>query len=310
MLETFYFNRQIEKIMKKQQFELNFDSRKNRFHSVLKKGDFSVFFEINTPAQDCNLSTVLSRLEACTLVLEETEEFHAGFAITDKRYYPDRYSILNFASELCSKGRDKHILFLSGRGIVQEEMNETINACSQLGFTNIVPVSGGTLLGENLHDIRKNCFTESVDALYHLQESTSNYDVFQGCVVNPFKYTASDLFSQYYKLIKKLNFGANFIITQAGWDLLKHQELRWLLEKREHYVPSLARILFLKPELTESIISGDYPGIHISPDFLSILRKESKFGYTQFMAAQWRRIQIYAAGASFSWVQRNCSCGN
>ena len=49
--------------------------------------------------------------------------------------------------------------------------------------------------------------------------------------------------------IKKLNFGANFIITQAGWDLLKHQELRWYLEKRGFYEPSLARILFLKPKL-------------------------------------------------------------
>jgi len=284
--------------MKKQQFELNFSRRNNRFQTVLKNGDFSIFFEINTPARDCDLSTVLSRLKACTLVLEKTKEFHAGFAIADKRHYPDRYNILNFASELCVKDRDKHILFLSGRGVAQEEMKETIDTCQHLGFTNIVPVSGGKLLGENAQDLRKICFTESVDTLSLLKEHKMG-NIFSGCVVNPFKYTPSDLFSQYYKLIKKINLGADFIITQTGWDLLKHQELRWLLERREHYIPSLARILFLKPELIESIISGDYPGIHISPDFLSILRRESKFGYTQFMAAQWRRIQLYAAGLHF-----------
>ena len=285
--------------MQKQQFELNFSGRNNRFHKELKKGNFSVFFEINTPARDCDLSTVLSRLEACTLLLENTEEFHAAFAITDKRYYPDRYNILDFASELCTKDRDKHILFLSGRGVDQKEMHETVEACNQLGFTNIVPVSGEGLLDENIRGISKVCFTESVDALYHLKEKYSTDDFFPGCVINPFKYTPSDLYSQYYKLIKKLNFGANFIVTQTGWDLLKHQELRWLLERREYYVPSLARILFLKPDLIEPIISGAYPGIHISPDFLSILRRESKFGYTQFMAAQWRRIQLNAAGLHF-----------
>ena len=285
--------------MQKQQFELNFNENKNRFHKALDNGEFSVFFEINTPARDCDLSTVLSRLKPCASVLEKTKEFHAGFAITDKRYYQDRYNILNFASELCIEDRDKHILFLSGKGIKQEEMKETINACHSLRFTNIVPISGGKLLDESPHNIRKVCFTESVDALCHLKKKYSIDDIFPGCIVNPFKYTPADLFAQYYKLIKKLNLGANFIVTQAGWDLLKYQEMRWFLERRERYVPSLARILFLKPELIESIISGHYSGIHISPDFLSILRKESKFGYTQFMAAQWRRVQLYVAGLHF-----------
>ena len=282
--------------MKKQLFELNFDDVKNRFQAGLKKGDFSLFFEINTPAKDCNLKTVLSRLKSCTEVLENNKEFLSGFAITDKRYVSDRYNIIDFASELCSKDRDKHILFLSGRGLGQNEMKESIDACHNLGFFNVVPVSGGELIGDNINDIRKVCFTESMDILSHLKKSYTNSPIFPGCVINPFKYTPADLFSQYHKLIKKLNMQAGFIIAQAGWDLLKHQELRWLLDRRERYIPSLARILYIKPDSIESIISKDYPGMHVSPDFLSILRRESKFGYTQFMAAQWRRIQLYAAG--------------
>ena len=284
--------------MKRQQFELNFNNEKNRFHSALKDGKFSIFFEINTPSRDCDLSTVLSRLGACSSALE-TDKFHSGFAITDKRYHNDRYNILDFASEFCPNDRDKHILFISGRNSEQDEIQETIEACRRLGFANIVPVSGGTLLGENARDIRKNRSTESIDILNDLQRNNNNQDFFPGCVVNPSKYTSSDMFSQYCKLMKKLNLGANFIISQAGWDLPKYQELRWFLEKREYYTPTLARILFLKPELTESIVSGAYPGLHISPDFLSILQKESKFGYTQFMSAQWRRIQFCAAGLHF-----------
>ncbi len=283
--------------MTSQQFELNFKNNENTFKSVLKRGHFSIFFEVQPPTQDCNLSTVLSRLEKCKEILQQENEFHQGFAITDKLYYRNRFNTLDFASELCTDHREKHLIFLSGKGVSSDNFEETVKAANQMGFLNIVPVSGGKLIDENIKDIRNTQFSESVDVLKFIENNKN--DLFSGCVVNPFKYTPSDLFSQYYKLIKKINFGANFIITQVGWDLLKHQELRWFLEKRECYIPSLARMLFLKPELIEQIVSGNYSGIHISPDFLNILRKESKFSYTQFMAAQWRRMQIYAAGLYF-----------
>ena len=283
--------------MNRQQFELNFKNNKNTFCSVLKKGHFSVFFEIQTPTRDCNLSTVLSRLDECKEILQAEKEFHLGFAITDKLYYRDRFNTLDFASELCGEEREKHLIFLSGKGANPGNLLETVEAAKQMGFLNIIPVSGGRLIDENIKDIRNTQFSESVDILKIINDNKG--DLFPGSVVNPFKYTPPDLFSQYYKLIKKINMGANFIITQIGWDLLKHQELRWFLESREYYTPSLARILFLKPKLIEQIVSGNYSGIHISPDFLNILRKESKFSYTQFMAAQWRRMQIYTAGLYF-----------
>jgi len=278
------------------QFELNFELKKNRFQKSLKKGSFSTFFEVNTPSINSNIKTVLSRMEEGRIILEEFNEFHAGFAISDKSTYSQSYNLVNFASELCKKDRDKHLLFLSGKGVDNKQMTETVNACINLGFNNIVPVSGETLPNETLNNIKNINFFDSVDSLNLINKLDSSKKLFPGCVVSPFKYTPIDFFPQYYKLVKKINMGANFIVAQAGWDLLKYQELRWYLEKREYYDPTLARIIFLTSEMIEPIIEGQYPGIHISPDFLNMLKKESKFGFSQFISAQWRKLQLQVAG--------------
>jgi methylenetetrahydrofolate reductase (NADPH) len=105
-----------------------------------------------------------------------------------------------------------------------------------------------------------------------------------------------DLLPQYFKMVNKINHGAGFIVTQAGWDMMKLQEVRWFLNIRDLHVPTIARLMLLTRDLVERILSGEFPGIHISRDFKLILEKEARYGYQQFAAAQWRRLQLQAAG--------------
>mgnify|MGYP000881357684 CR=1 FL=1 len=54
---------------------------------------------------------------------------------------------------------------------------------------------------------------------------------FAGAAVSPFKYTEPSQMQQYYKMEKKLACGAEFLITQVGWDWRKSLELfRYLQE--------------------------------------------------------------------------------
>lgn len=281
----------------KNQFTFNLDEKKNGFKKSLDSGDFVVLFEIDPPSSDCNISTVVSRYKPFIDAVNGIENFSSGIAITDGKTNGASFDVFDFASELLDGDRSRHVIFASGRGRTQKELIELIRSCVIGGFWNIVPVSGNIFKEDTEKNICKERFAESVSAINSFKK---NEDVDKllnlGGEVNPFKYSQISLHTQFFKLVKKLRAGANFIVVQAGWDILKQQELRWYLEGRGMFEPCLGRIILLKPEMIEQIITGSYHGIFMSPDFLSILKKESKFGLSQFWAAQWRRFELQVAG--------------
>jgi 5,10-methylenetetrahydrofolate reductase len=57
------------------------------------------------------------------------------------------------------------------------------------------------------------------------QEKEASKNFFTGCAVSPFKQTEAETFTQYFKLCKKVGAGAEFAITQVGYDARKFEEL-------------------------------------------------------------------------------------
>jgi methylenetetrahydrofolate reductase (NADPH) len=99
---------------------------------------------------------------------------------------------------------------------------------------------------------------------------------FPGAAVSPFKYTEGESFAQYAKLCKKAAAGAQFIITQLGYDLRKFIELqrvrRWLgLE-----LPVLASVYLLSPRAARAMNRGAVPGAFVSRELLDRVLEEWK----------------------------------
>lgn len=286
------------------QLEMKFDERDNRFKESLDMGTFYVLFEIDTPGKNEDFASAVYKASEMEYAVSEIKNLPTGLAISDKLLSPDSWNIASFASEVCKSAMDKHVLYISGKNTPLETMLETIKSCEVSGFRNIVPVTGDGIPGETIKQTRKRTFTESIHILNYISSNANHF--FPGCPVNPFKYTPNDLFTQYYKLIKKINLGADFLVTQIGWDMLKHQELRWYLTHRGHHIPSIARLQLLTPEKVEQIAAGQCPGIHISPDFQDLLSTENRYSCKQFEAAQWRRLQMQIVGCKllgYSGVQ-------
>ena len=110
------------------------------------------------------------------------------------------------------------------------------------------------------------------------------------------EYTPYTLLGSYYKMMKKFNCGANFLITQTGWDMLKLQSLAWYLTGRDMHYPKIARLTLLSPERLDTILNGGAPGIKISKDMKKLLDKELVYSKNQFEATQYRRLELQAAG--------------
>ena len=275
------------------QLEMNFNGNdRNIFKNNLDNGTFQILTELSLPKADTPPAEAAARYADLEYLIMGRKE-PAGIAFIDDA--PDAVDPVLFASTLCQMDRDRHVIYLSGRNRTVQQIYEMVRVATGEGFKNFCAVSGTPVAGETAAQTSKRKFAESVHQLELLNEEYQG-KLTVGCTVNPYKYTAPDLCLQYYKLVKKINTGASFAVSQYGWDMMKQQEMLWYMTQCSLHIPAIARVLFLTPEKAEDICAGKVPGVHISPDLEQVLKNEMQYSRMQFEAAQLRRIQIHTAG--------------
>jgi methylenetetrahydrofolate reductase (NADPH) len=94
--------------------------------------------------------------------------------------------------------------------------------------------------------------------------------------VSPFKYTEADCLYQYLKLEKKIAAGADYAITQVGFDARKFRELKRYLDERNMRLPILGSVYVLSAKLAERMSKGDPPGCWVSPELLVKIQQETQ----------------------------------
>lgn len=278
------------------QLEMNFDTPSgNRFRRCLANGVFNILFEVTAPGNELPDEEAAARLAVLEKTALNSKNIPCALAITD-RYWSDKHrSSLAYAALLPEKSRNSHVIYLSGRNNSAHDMRGLIAEARSLNIANLVAVSGTSRHGETVGELRNMAFTESVFSVQMLKNSQHDL-FFPGAVVNAHQYNAPGLYASIFKLIKKFNSGAEFAVTQAGFDMAQLDALRTYLAWRGYHQPLVARLMLLTPDKVDRITAGELPGINISKDFLAILNKELRFSASQFEAAQYRRLELQAAG--------------
>ncbi|MBR1950960.1 MAG: methylenetetrahydrofolate reductase C-terminal domain-containing protein [Lentisphaeria bacterium] len=290
--------------MNEMQLEINLNPVSgNTLRRTLETGEFLVLVETRVPAEEMDKTAAAHRLAAMEKAVLSQESGNTALAIVDNPARQDLKAV-EYAAGLPEQTRDRHLVYLSGAGMDKEAVSELIQMAENTGLRNIVPVSGNIPAGTKSAKICKKIpFTESTTVLQMLAKR-GNF--FTGATVNPFQYTPYTLLGSYYKLIKKFNCGAGFMITQTGWDMLKLQSISWYLTRRDIHFPKIARLTLLSPEKVESIRAGQYPGIKISRDMNKLLVEELTYSKSLFESVQYRRLELQAAGCrlmGFSGIQ-------
>ncbi len=98
-----------------------------------------------------------------------------------------------------------------------------------------------------------------------------------GAAVSPFKYTEPSLMQQYYKMEKKIAAGAQFLITQVGWDWRKSFELICYLKDENIDIPVLGNVYFLTTQnpAPRLMRDGKLPGCYVSDTLFDTLMSET-----------------------------------
>ena len=97
---------------------------------------------------------------------------------------------------------------------------------------------------------------------------------FTGCAVSPFKRSEGECVTQYAKLSRKVAAGAQFVITQLGYDARKFAELIGVQRHMELYSPTLGSVYVLTPKAAQIMNHGRVPGAVVTDRLLSIVQQE------------------------------------
>ena len=99
-------------------------------------------------------------------------------------------------------------------------------------------------------------------------------DFFPGAVVSPFKATEAEQMSQYYKLKKKIAAGAQFIVTQLGYDVRKFHEVLLFMKQNGLNIPLVGNVYILPFGAAKMMNRNDLPGSVVTDKLLADIDRE------------------------------------
>lgn len=102
-------------------------------------------------------------------------------------------------------------------------------------------------------------------------ETLTKTNFFIGCAVNPFKLHERELVPQYFKLLRKIRAGAQWVIPQLGYDMRKFNEVKLLLDSRGLHVPLIGNVYRLTKGTARMFHDGKLAGCVVSDDLLALV---------------------------------------
>ena len=204
--------------------------------ALLKDGRIQTFFLSDHPAQQQEFSS----LELAGDILAAGGEPIVSLALS----HYDRNSVVK-RLESYVQAKIKHFVFVSGD----------------------YPAATGEIKNNGGFDL------DSVQLLLQLEDILPGTEMARGCVVNPFKYFESEQIWQYEKLQRKIEVGADFIVSQIGYDLRKYDELLRYCTLHKIAIPLVANIFATDRDTVGLIQNRAIPGVKIPGPLLRLLQE-------------------------------------
>lgn len=188
-----------------------------------------------------------------------------GLFVSDRHCEPEEPATEELAERILAAGGEPVLSFT----LATRERNEVLDrvrAWRALGVRNLLVVTGdhpGAKGGS-----RPQFDLDSMQTLMLLRDAATKGDGFPadlhtGCVVSPFKRLEAELLWQYARLRRKVEAGADFIVSQAGYDPVAWDELLRYCRLEALAPPVIGTVLVPDAGLARRIAAGGLPGVAI-----------------------------------------------
>ncbi len=120
---------------------------------------------------------------------------------------------------------------------------------------------------------------------------------FMGAVTTNYKLDERSVVPQYLKLEKKIQYGAQFIINQIGYDVRKmHEQIVYLQQHNLGHIPLIGNVFILNAQVAHLFHSQRIPGVIVSDELLAECEKQassSDKGKRFFLELAAKQMAIY-----------------
>ena len=96
---------------------------------------------------------------------------------------------------------------------------------------------------------------------------------FIGCAVSPFKRYERELMPQYFKLARKIHCGAQWVISQLGYDMRKFYEIKLFMQWAQVQAPVIGNVYVLNKTVAGLFNKNKIPGCVVSDKLLALAEK-------------------------------------
>src|SRR5579862_4036224 len=234
----------------------------------------ATFVTIAELATSRGLITDLSGRKILTLArsLAEHPRFDA-LSITDN---PGGHAMLSadtMGTDLISRGQEV-IIHLSCKDWNRNALESRCWSLGSEGFHNVLALSGD-YPATGFHGQASPVFDIDSIGLLKLLAETPGANFFPGAVVSNYKRDEREVMPQYFKLARKIQTGARFIINQIGYDARKMHELLLYMDTHGLRVPVIANVFVLSAPAARYFHAGKIPGVVVTDDLLALVERQA-----------------------------------
>ncbi len=271
------------------QIDMSF-SGDDRLASSMLKGEFQYYLECDSPLACQSFNASLTLIEDLGREIRPVKRLF-GWMLTDRLLSENCHDPVLLAAALSESSGKPVIMGLSGRGSNLDRIKGMLADAKAKGLRNFLAVTGNLSAQQAGQENPVQPYVDSVETLQAAR--AFGKDLRLGAVVNPFKYTPQDQCLQYAKMLRKIHTGAQFLITQAGWDMKKAQELQWFLQKMNLTLLVVARVCLLSQEEAKQLAGGFQTGVILPVPLATRFqqdagKKPEEFQHMQLQRAAWQ----------------------
>lgn len=182
------------------------------------------------------------------------------------------------------------LVHLSCRDMNRNAVESRVMALSRAGIHNLLIVTGdytasgfeGNAAGVfDLDAVQAIKYVKAMNAGLEVPGVKKEFtvklpstDFFVGAAVSPFKFTEQELMPQFFKLERKIAAGADFVITQLGYDMRKFLEVKRYRDSRGLRVPLIGNVYVLSLGVARVMHAGGVPGCEVPDTMMRVLEAE------------------------------------
>lgn len=227
----------------------------------LKQHQFCISFEYLTTAKPQPVLKTFADFPACMTLADRVQTDHDPAPLDMMSAYPEDV--------------DK-ILHYSGKGQDIADFEKFLEMARRKDVHNLLLLSGDKL--KQHHDGSENPALRSryLESVNQVVAAKKHGGFYLGVAFNPFKYAEAEHAAQYYKLNKKIQAGADFVITQLGFDLDVLRDYQQHMKQQYPQIPIMACVMPLTFARARFMHKQKVAGIVLTPYMLNFLEHEKR----------------------------------